>query len=52
MLGVMSLGQVALHRHQLERGDAQALALEARHELPGEPAPEGVGLDQDEGSGH
>src|SRR5690349_12147398 len=49
VLGVVALGEVLVHRHVLQRDDAQALALEAGDDLAGQPARERVRLDQDEG---
>ena len=49
---LMLLGQPAVHRHQLQRRDAQALALEAGDDLAGQVPAEGVWLYQDEGSVH
>src|SRR5689334_3640995 len=46
VLGVMLLRLVARDGHVLERGDPQALALEAGDDLAGERALEGVGLDE------
>src|SRR5919108_1430918 len=52
VLGVVLLGQVALHGHVLHGDDPQALALEARDHLAGETPLERVGLDQDERAVH
>jgi hypothetical protein len=49
MFRVVPLGELAVDRHVLERGDAQALALEARDDLTCEVSLESVGLDQDQG---
>jgi hypothetical protein len=49
MLGVVSLGELTINGHLFERGDAQALALEARDDLTGEASFEAIGLDQDQG---
>src|SRR5204863_2585729 len=50
VLGVVLLGGVLVERHQLQRGEGQALALEAGDDLAAEAAREGVGLDEDEGA--
>ena len=52
MLGVVLLGELTRGGHELERDDAQALALEAGEDLAGEVARERIGLDQDEGPVH
>ena len=52
VLGVVLVGDRLVGRHQLRGGELQALALEAGDHLTGEPSLEGVGLDQDQGSGH
>ena len=46
---VVLLGEVAVDLHQLQRGDPQALALEAGDHLAGQAALEGVGLHEDQG---
>ena len=51
VLGVVLVGDRLVGLHQLQRGDAQPLALEAGDHLAGEAALEGVGLDQDQGAG-
>jgi hypothetical protein len=48
VLGVVAPRQLAVHSHQLQRGQTQALALEAGEDLAGELARERVGLDQDQ----
>jgi hypothetical protein len=53
VLGVVSLGERAVGGAQLERGQLQALALEAGHDLAHEATLDGVGLAHDEGAvGH
>ena len=52
VLGVVLLGQVLGHGHVLGRDDLQALALEARDDLPGQAARERVRLDKDQSSLH
>src|SRR4051794_2948461 len=52
VLGVVALGQVALHPHLLESHDPQPLALEAADHLARERTRECVRLDQDQRSLH
>ena len=49
VLGVVGVRDLLVGGQQPQPGDPQALALEAREDLAGEPALEGVGLDQDQG---
>ncbi len=51
VLGVVATGEVLVDVELAQGDDPQALALEARQDLTGEPALERVGLDQDQGSG-
>ena len=51
--GVVTLGEIAIHLHQLESHDLQAAFLETRNQASGEQPLDGIGLDQDEGAfGH
>ena len=49
VLAVVLLGELAVDLHQLQRRDAQALALEARDDLAGQAALERVRLHEDQG---
>src|SRR4051794_5651863 len=50
VLGVVLLGETTVDRLQLQRHEAQALALDARHDLPDQAALHAVGLDQHQGA--
>ena len=52
VLGVVLLRELAADGHELQRGEPQALALEAGDDLAGQVPREGVGLDQDQGPVH
>src|SRR5918997_2198629 len=52
VLGVVLLGELAVHGHVLHRGDAEALALEAPEDLACEAAPERVGLHENQSAVH
>ena len=47
---VVRLGRFPRHDPQVHRHDLQALALDAGQHLPDQPAPDRVGLDEDEGT--
>ena len=52
VLGVVLVGDRLVGLHRLQRGDPQALALEAGDHLAGQGALEGVRLDEDQGPAH
>src|SRR6185437_8939493 len=52
VLGIVVLGELALDRHLAQRPDLKALALEAGDDLAREPAPEGIGLYEDQRAFH
>ena len=53
VLGVVLLGQLAVDRAQLQRDEVEPLALDPGEDLADQPAPDAVGLDQDQGAfGH
>ena len=52
VLGVVLLGQAAVDADQLERGDPQALGLEACEDRADQPALDTIGLEDDQGALH
>src|SRR6185312_2267572 len=50
VLGVVLLGEAAVDGLELQQHEAQALALDARHDLPDQATLHAVGLDQHQGA--